>query len=82
MGGSDWGWIERGAFSNVSYDYDVFKTCTIYEDKKLILGDAHTSNVVIWDMELKFTYRETLTLKDIMHTPKISNLFPSFFWIG
>lgn len=42
------------------------------EDKKVQLGDAHTTNVAgIGDVKLDFTSGKTLILKDVMHVPEI-----------
>nr|XP_004506705.1 uncharacterized protein LOC101514820 [Cicer arietinum] len=72
VGGSDGWWIETGASHHVCYDRAMFKTYTAVEDKKVLLGDSHTTNVVvIGDVELIFTSRKTLILKDVMHTPEI-----------
>ena len=50
----------------------MFKTYTNVEHKKVLLGDAHTTNVAgIGDVVLNFTSRKTLILKDTMHVPEI-----------
>ncbi|GKA97760.1 retrovirus-related pol polyprotein from transposon TNT 1-94 [Tanacetum coccineum] len=51
----------------------MFKTYTAAsEDKKVLLGDHHTTNVAgIGNAELKFTSGKTVILKDVMHTPEI-----------
>lgn len=61
----------------VCYDCVMFKTYTNDKDKKVLLGDAHTTNVVdIADMKLKFTFGKNLILKDVMCAPEIiNNLF-------
>lgn len=58
----------------------MFKTYTNAEDKKVLLGDAHTTNVIgIGDVKLNFTSRKTLILKDVMHVPEIrKNLVSGF----
>jgi hypothetical protein len=58
----------------------MFKTCTAAENKKVQMGNAHTSDVAgIKDVELKFTSKKTLILKDIMHFPDIrKNLVSGF----
>src|SRR3954469_3458558 len=80
VGGSDGWWIDTGAYRHVCYDRAMFKTYTIAEDKKVLLGDAHTTNVAgIGDVELKFTSGKTLILKDVMHVPEIrKNLVSGF----
>ncbi|GJZ27385.1 hypothetical protein Tco_0571638, partial [Tanacetum coccineum] len=65
-------WVnECGATIHVCYDQSMFKTHTAAsEDKKVLLGDPHTTNVAsIGNVELKFTSRETVIL--VMHTPKM-----------
>ncbi|XP_058727108.1 uncharacterized protein LOC131598537 [Vicia villosa] len=80
VGRSDGWWIDTGASRHVCYDRAMFKTYTIAEDKKVLLGDAHTTNVAgIGDVELKFTSGKTLILKDVMHVPEIrKNLVSGF----
>ena len=58
----------------------MFKTYKAVDDKKVLLGDAHTTTVAgIGDVELKFTSGKTLILKDVMHTPEIrKNLVSGF----
>ncbi|XP_073224880.1 uncharacterized protein [Cicer arietinum] len=80
VGGSDGWWIDTGASHHVCYDHAMFKTYTAAEDKKVLLGDSHTTNVAdIGDVELIFTSGKTLILKDVMHTPEIrKNLVSGF----
>ncbi|XP_073222326.1 uncharacterized protein [Cicer arietinum] len=80
VGGSDGWWIYTGASHHVCYDRDMFKTYVAAEDKKMLLGDSHTTNVAgIGDVELIFTSGKTLILKDVMHTPEIrKNLVSGF----
>ena len=58
----------------------MFKTYTNVENKKVLLGDSHTTTVAgTGDVELKFTSGKTLILKDVMHTPEIrKNLVSGF----
>ena len=58
----------------------MFKTYTNVENKKVLLGDSHTTTIVgTRDVELKFTSRKTLILKDVMHTPEMrKNLVSDF----
>ncbi|CAI8606899.1 unnamed protein product [Vicia faba] len=44
-GGSDGWWIDTGASRRVCYDRVMFKTFTNAENKKVLLGDAHTIDV-------------------------------------
>ncbi|KAI5441511.1 hypothetical protein KIW84_010838 [Lathyrus oleraceus] len=80
VGGSDGWWINTGASRHVCYDRAMFKTYTNAEDKKVLLGDAHTTNVTgIGDVELNFTSRKTLILKNVMRVPEIrKNLVSGF----
>lgn len=78
-GGSDGWWIDTGA-SRLCYDRAMFKTYMNAEEKKVMLGDAHTTNVAgIGNVELSFTSGKTLILKDVMHVPEImKNLVSGF----
>ncbi|XP_073223462.1 uncharacterized protein [Cicer arietinum] len=68
--GSDGWWVDIDASQHVCYDRAMFKTYTAAEDKKVLLGDSHTTSVAcIEDVELIFTFGKTLILKDVMHTP-------------
>ncbi|KAK2429298.1 putative mitochondrial protein [Trifolium repens] len=72
VGGTDGWWLDTGASRHVCYDRAMFKSYTRAEDKKVLLGDSHTTNVAgIGDVELNFTSGKTLILKDVMHTPEI-----------
>ena len=67
--GSDGWWVDTDASRHVYYDRVMFKT---YTNKKVLLGDSHTSTVTgTGDVELKFTSEKTLILKDLMHTPEM-----------
>ncbi|GKA22911.1 hypothetical protein Tco_0708873 [Tanacetum coccineum] len=72
--GSEGWWVDCGATIHVCYDRSMFKTCTAAsEDKKVLLGDHHTTNVAgIGNVELKFTSGKIVILKDVMHTPEMS----------
>ncbi|XP_073221446.1 uncharacterized protein [Cicer arietinum] len=82
VGGSDGWWIDTGASRHVCYNRAIFKSYTAAEDKKVLLGDSHTTNVAgIGDVELIFTSRKTLILKDVMHTLEIrKNLVSGFLF--
>ncbi|GJU33146.1 retrovirus-related pol polyprotein from transposon TNT 1-94 [Tanacetum coccineum] len=56
IGGSEGWWVDYGATIHVCYDRSLFKTYTAAsEDKKVLLGDHHTTNVAgIRNVELKF----------------------------
>ena len=72
IGGSDGWWVDTGASRHVCYDHAMFKTYTNIENKKVWLGDSHTTTVVgTGDVELKFTFGKTLILKDVMLTPEM-----------
>ncbi|GJY33693.1 putative polyprotein, partial [Tanacetum coccineum] len=73
IGGSEGWWVDCGATIHVFYDRSMFKTYTVtFEDKKVLLGDHHTTNVAgIGNVELKFTSGKTMILKDVMHTPEM-----------
>ncbi|XP_028223590.1 uncharacterized protein LOC114405140 [Glycine soja] len=72
IGGSDGWWVDTGASRHVCYDRAMFKTYMNVENKKVLLGDSHTTIVAgTGDVELKFTSGKTLILKDVMHTPEM-----------
>ncbi|GKD10820.1 hypothetical protein Tco_1190505, partial [Tanacetum coccineum] len=73
IGGSEGWWVDCKATIQVCYDRSMFKTYTVtFEDKKVLLGDHHTTNVVgIGNVELKFTSGKMVILKDVMHTPEM-----------
>ncbi|XP_073222604.1 uncharacterized protein [Cicer arietinum] len=72
--------IDIGASRHICYKRAMFKTYTTAEDKKMLLGDSHTTNIVdIGDAKLIFTFRKTLILNDVMHTLEIrKNLVSEF----
>jgi len=81
IGESDGWWVDTGASCHVCYDRATFKTYTNVEKKeKVLLGDSHTTTIVgTGDVELKFTSRKNLILKDVMHTPEMrKNLVSDF----
>jgi len=49
----------------------------------VLLGDSHTTKVAgIGYVELKFTSRKTLILKNVMHTPRIRKNLVSIFLLN
>jgi len=80
IGGSNGWWVDTGASDHVCYDRAMFKTYTNVENKKVLLGDSYTTTVAgTRDVELKFTSRKTLILKDVMHTLEMrKNLVSDF----
>ncbi|KAE9620733.1 putative RNA-directed DNA polymerase [Lupinus albus] len=80
IGGSDGWWVDTGASRHVCYDRAMFKTYTNADNKKVLLGDSHTTTVAgTGDVELRFTSGRTLILKDVMHTPEMrKNLVSGF----
>ncbi|CAL0320864.1 unnamed protein product [Lupinus luteus] len=80
VGGTDGWWVDTGASRHVCYDRAMFKNYTNADDKKVLLGDSHTTIVAgTGDVELKFTSGKTLILKDVMHTPEMrKNLVSGF----
>jgi hypothetical protein len=79
-GGTDGWWIDIGATRHICYERAMFKTYTPAENKKVRMGNAHTSDVAgIIDVELKFSFGKTLILKDVMHVHDIrKNLVSGF----
>ena len=61
----------------------MFKTYTNVENKKVLLGDSHTTTVAgTGDVELKFTSGKTLILKDVMHTSEMRKNMVSGFLLN
>jgi len=76
-------WIDTGAFCYASYDRAMFKTCTPADDKKVLLGDFHTTKVGgIGDVELQFTLGKKLILKHTMHALEIRKNMISIFLLN
>jgi len=76
VGGSDGWWMDTGTSRHLCFDRAMFKTNATAEDQKVLLGDSHTTEVAgIREVELKFTSKKTLILKDVMHTPKFRKNF-------
>ncbi|KAI5316791.1 hypothetical protein L3X38_036498 [Prunus dulcis] len=65
-------WVDIGASCHVCYNLAFFKTYSVTDDRKVLLGDSHTTIVAgIGEVELKFTSGKTVILKDVLHTPEI-----------
>ncbi|CAJ2638269.1 unnamed protein product [Trifolium pratense] len=83
IGVTDGWWIDTGATRHVCYERAMFKTYTTAENKKVQMGNAHTSEVAgIGDIELKFTSGKTLILKDVMHVPDMKKNLVSGFLLN
>ncbi|GAU27591.1 hypothetical protein TSUD_271320 [Trifolium subterraneum] len=83
VGGTDEWWIDIGATRHVCYDRAMFKTYTNAENKKVQMGNAHTSDVAgIGDVVLKFTSGKTLILKEVLHVPEMKKNLVSGFLLN
>ena len=74
-------WVDLGATRHVCCDQDWFKVYTPYENPKdILLGDSHTTQILgEGNVELNFTCGRTLTLKNVLYTPKMrKNLMSAF----
>uniref|UniRef100_UPI001C3C324B hypothetical protein n=1 Tax=Picosynechococcus sp. (strain ATCC 27264 / PCC 7002 / PR-6) TaxID=32049 RepID=UPI001C3C324B len=80
IGGFEGLWIDTGATHHVCHDLSLFKTYNETKDKNILLGDHHSTKVAgMGKVELKFTSRETITLREVLHTPEIrKNLVSSY----
>ena len=64
--------MDTGASRHVCYDRDMFKSYSDSEDKKVLLGDSHSTKVAgTGELVLKFTSGKTIILKDVLHTPEM-----------
>lgn len=70
ISGSGGWWIDTGASRHVCHDRSLFKSYSEADDKKVLLGDSHTTKVLgVGDVDMKFTSGRTVTLKEVLHTP-------------
>ncbi|GAU45981.1 hypothetical protein TSUD_401210 [Trifolium subterraneum] len=83
VGGTDGWWIDTGATRHVCYDRAMFKTYMNAENKKVQMGNTHTSDVAgIGDVVLKFTSGKTLILKEVLHVPEMKKNLVSGFLLN
>lgn len=72
VSGAEGWWLDTGASRHICFDRTMFKTYSETADKKVLLGDSHSTEVVgTGNVELKFTSGKTVILKDVLHTPEI-----------
>ena len=65
-------WVDTSAFCHVYYDRAMFKSYSNVVDKRVLLGDSHSTIVAgTGEVELNFTFGKSLILKDVLHTPEI-----------
>ncbi|KAA0059670.1 putative Polyprotein [Cucumis melo var. makuwa] len=65
-------WLDTGASHHVCHDLSIFRKYNEVKDKKILLGDHHTTKVAgIGKVELKFTSGKMLVLKEVLHTLEI-----------
>lgn len=70
--GSKRWWIYTGDTCHVYHKLSLFKTYNEIMDKNILLRDQHSMKIAgIREVELKFTSRKTLILKDVLHTSEI-----------
>ncbi|KAM0973601.1 hypothetical protein ACFX2C_016906 [Malus domestica] len=76
-------WVDTGASRHVCYDRSLFKTYSVAEGRKVLLGDSHSTDVAgSGEVELRFTSGKTMIMKDVMHTPTIRKNLTSGFLLN
>lgn len=75
--------MDTSASRHICYDRAIFKSYFEVDDQKVLLGDFHTTIVAgMAEIELQFSSRKTVILKDVLHTPEMRNNLVSGYFLN